>query len=93
MPSTLEPLINVMSQKLFECTDRLVPGNDAPIPGDRPPAVFASQTIKNVVTLYNTQTFQVLKVRVNRVITIGTLKEKVSGHFKTNWRNIELSMA
>ena len=37
--------------------------------------------VRNVVTVYNQETFEIGKIRVNRVITIRSLIAKIASHF------------
>ena len=44
-------------------------------------AQSSSKVTRNIVTVYNQDTYEIGKIRVNRVITIRTLMAKIATHF------------
>lgn len=38
--------------------------------------------MKNIVTVYNMETFEIGKIRVNRVITVRSLIQKIAAHYE-----------
>ena len=48
--------------------------------------------MKNQVTVYNLQTYQILKVRVNRVITVASLREKIGAQFNVDPKHLSIKI-
>ena len=45
-------------------------------------ANMSKKVMKNMVTIYNQDTFEIAKIRVNRVITINSLMAKIASHYE-----------
>ena len=48
--------------------------------------------MKNQATVYNSQTFEIAKIRVNRIMSVDQLRQKIASHFNTDPLNLDIKV-
>lgn len=48
--------------------------------------------MKNVATVYNQQTFEIVKVRINRIMTVDGLRKKIANQFNADPSDLEIKI-
>ena len=48
--------------------------------------------MKNQATVYNQQTFEIVKVRINRIMTVDALRSKIASQFDTEPDNLVIKV-
>ena len=56
------------------------------------PSAAPKKTMKNQATVYNQQTFEIAKVRINRIMTVDGLRKKIASQFDTDPTNLEIKV-
>lgn len=56
------------------------------------PSNVQIKTMKNQATVYNQQTFEITKVRINRIMTVDGLRTKIANQFNTDPNNLEIKI-